>query len=433
MKLVALILSCLLTGGEFDHPQEASGREATVSGTKSAIRLKPQYDLEHGALRGRCTISVKRDDGPHCTHLRAMRGEKLTVDIRFQTTAGGYFYNPFSCRLIPSPGHLTIFDSEGRYLDVLSAWCNVISARSPNEGDWCFISNGHVGTGCRVVAGRLPCADFRGKSNDLSPGKYYIQMIYRERFVLPKGSRPALVEKASGELFRSNIIELEVVEGKEKAKEAHKDVVDRSCSCGPEDSVDPDRLRVEMRGQYDLKKGPLRGRCTLLFRRDQFGGYNLTMVPRGTKLDIDIRFQPTADGDFYNPFFNDQIPLPGHLTIFRSDGEYLGLLTEWCKPSPSREPQESDWHRLSDGYVGTTRSIIAGHIPCGHFLGKPYDLPPGQYIIQMIFRDRFVLPRTSDPAEVRAASGELFRSDYLELIIVEDEEEKDDPDQASAK
>ena len=422
MRLASVILLFLLTGSEANKPQERS-RKTAVSTGNSSIKLKPQYDLEHRSLPGRCTISVRQSDGTRRTRLKALRGERLIVDVRFQTTASGYFYNLFFDSWIPFPGHLTIFDSDGRYLYALPAWCHLSSSRSPVKDDWHFISNGYVGTFRQIVAGRLPCGDSGGESNDLPPGKYYIQMIYRERFVLPKGSHPASVQKAFDELFRSNVIELEVLEGQEKVKRADEDSVDRSCSCGPEDFAAPDRLRVEKKRQYDLEKGPLRGRCTLLFRHNKFRGYNLVTAPRGQKLDIDIRFEPTADGDFYNPLFNDQIPLPGHLTIFhRERGEYLGILTDWCNLRPSREPRESDWHRLSDGYVGTTRSIVAGHIPCGHFLGQPHDLPPGRYLIQMVFRDRFVLPRTSDPAKVREASAELFRSNSIELVLVEDRE-----------
>jgi hypothetical protein len=135
-----------------------------------------QQDLNTGAYRGYCLISVKKS--------QIEIGKEFSVDICFTNIGGGDdFYNPFFDRLIPLSAMLAIYNSKMEYIGDL-LFRDGGSQKTVTSTDWQFIPSGcYVGTQLIFTAGYIPGTPNVVTSNLLPPGEYYLQMIYYKTFI----------------------------------------------------------------------------------------------------------------------------------------------------------------------------------------------------------------------------------------------------------
>jgi hypothetical protein len=213
----ALIAFALWAFGANQNPSALGGDQTNVTGGALGQTGKPtntvlgiegppfveKHDLDWSSYRGYATLTVEKPSVP--------LGSLLSVDIRFFNSSGGdYFYNPFYRRLIPLPAQLAIYDSTKRYLGDRLAFAGG-SRVSVGSKDWTYVpSLCYVGTTMRVPV------------HDLSPGVYYLQIIYFKSFAAlnPAASGGGTEESRlagflahfdHSELFRSNPVKIEVI------------------------------------------------------------------------------------------------------------------------------------------------------------------------------------------------------------------------------
>jgi hypothetical protein len=140
------------------------------------------------------------------------------LDIKF-TGSGVFLYNPFFNTLIPPSAGIVAFDENKQYRGNLLA-SSFGSSRRPGPADWITLSNlCYLG---RIMSLPLPVGSDPKKG--LTPGKYYLQVIYHRRFISspPVDERVGRITPESlknwydkfpeTDLFRSNIVEIEIVE-----------------------------------------------------------------------------------------------------------------------------------------------------------------------------------------------------------------------------
>jgi hypothetical protein len=189
---------------------------ASVTTAGDAITIRSQRDLSAGAHKGQSTISLKTQ--------KVVTGEPFELEVRFWSGGGVYFYNPFFNSLIPPPARLAIFGADKVYIgDMLHR--DGGSRRLPAPPDWTIIpGNCYVGTTLKMQAGHVPGTQYAYRGNELPAGKYYLQMIYHGRFasappvtdagpdITPENLAKWKQLFTEGDLFRSNIVELELVE-----------------------------------------------------------------------------------------------------------------------------------------------------------------------------------------------------------------------------
>lgn len=175
-------------------------------GTPIAVPYRGEVPLREGEkYLGRAFIKPSKEV--------VKQGESFTVDLRF-TNHGPYqfFCNPFFDALIPRPAELAVYDAKKRYVTDLIALRGG-SMRMYVAGDWHPLPSGDsFGT---HLSARV----------DLSPGTYYLQVVYWKAFTapLPPGfygmnpSHPAsgtAIGKLIGqEIFRSNVVQIHVQPG----------------------------------------------------------------------------------------------------------------------------------------------------------------------------------------------------------------------------
>lgn len=202
-QLGTLRLGCLLIG-----LQLLLGVSNSRLVADDELSLGPQSDLAYGLLRGSATISVEKD--------AFARGEIIKLEVRFNASSPGTVFNPYFASLTVQPAELSLFDSNKRYLgNVLDRHYG--SFRGPGPNDWVNIgTGGFVGTKLEFPAGILPDGKLR---DGLSPGKYYIQMIFNQCFVSVPPTDPLtfarsgvgdwLAANRKRDIFRSNYLTLE--------------------------------------------------------------------------------------------------------------------------------------------------------------------------------------------------------------------------------
>jgi hypothetical protein len=419
-------------------PWAVSGEDrqttADVSGDDrfGVLELRAPYHLEHSALSGRATIAFRDVFSNALTDkLQAEQDEELRVLVRFEPNESGHFYNPNFHFWIPMPGYLAVFDAEKRYLGF---WPNISfdSLKRAQERSWYFVpKGGYAGTSIPVIAGRQPCLP-RSKRiagvDKLPPGKYYLQLIYFESFVLPVGDVRE-VYNVKPEVCRSNVLELDVSE-KRAAPAATVRVPAAADETGNARKKTQNEFRISKAGkfafwpQYVLKIGGEIGSSReILFQTGELEFARTITAAQGSPVTIDVQAPAVGGGEFYNPFFDDDILPPAHLVIYDAQKQYLGTIDPCCRETSRRDPVSGDWIRIG-GYAGTTRQVIAGRMPglrSDAFRGDPDAdyLPPGKYYLQLIYLQRYVTRPDSPLEAVRAATDELLRSNVLELELTE--------------
>lgn len=143
----------------------------------------------------------------------ALVGERIKVNVRFEASGLDMeIFNPFFNQLSVMPAELAVFDSNKQYLgDLLQR--NVGSFRGPTADEWINIrGGGSVG----VTFDTDTTLHFK----PLRPGKYYLQLIYKGIFlsqsparngiIAPEAFHRWMVEYDKPDLFRSNVVELEL-------------------------------------------------------------------------------------------------------------------------------------------------------------------------------------------------------------------------------
>ena len=110
------------------------------------------------------------------------------------------------------PASLAVFDDKKNYIGNLLEWKG--GSRSLNvPDDWINIPSGsYVGTTISERSGQLD-------SKRLLAGTYYLQMIYNKSFIAPQpNNRKQVLEFYKkfdeSELFRSNVLQIKLVETK---------------------------------------------------------------------------------------------------------------------------------------------------------------------------------------------------------------------------
>lgn len=181
-----------------------------------AVTLQAERDLNDGLYQGKATISVQ--------HVKIARGADVALDARYINHGVPYLFNPYFNRLTDQPAILAIFDSEKHYIGDLRRQVLGSYVR-PGIGDWVQIpAGGYAGVTLGFTAGMVPGTQFMGRGNELPAGKYYVQLIYRRSFATKAPTRgdSATIEPndldawfrhgAALDLFRSNILEIELVD-----------------------------------------------------------------------------------------------------------------------------------------------------------------------------------------------------------------------------
>jgi len=171
--------------------------------------------LNFGSFKGYATLSLKKT--------KVAIGKRFSVDIRFTNECGGsYFYNLFFNPLVPPPAKLAIYNSKKEYIGDLLGEMRSPSHRGVGLEDWTLLPYCYVGTHLMFKAGYVPETAYAYNSNLLSPGEYYLQMIYYESFISslhvmlrnPKKYKKTIFQKfykefrKKKELFSSNIVKV---------------------------------------------------------------------------------------------------------------------------------------------------------------------------------------------------------------------------------
>lgn len=148
-------------------------------------------------------------------------GEKFDLELRFANQSSEWtFFNPFFERELPVPAALAVYDAEKKYVGNYFAF-HRRRQRDAEERHWVLIPRGgFVGTTFELLAGRLPGTNTATPS--LLPGKYYLQAIFFNGFIGKDSARRTFVRPEDGnqiaehfdthELFRSNVIEIELTD-----------------------------------------------------------------------------------------------------------------------------------------------------------------------------------------------------------------------------
>lgn len=134
-------------------------------------------------------------------------------------------------------------------------------------------------------------------------------------------------------------------------------------------------------------------------------------VQIGKRFSIDLRFTNEGRGGrIFNPFFRGKIPRPATIAVFDASKQYVGSYLSAPLYSYTGTRQE-DWVYVSGkGYVGTTLSLLAGHLPGATSTDV---LPPGRYFLQAIYNKGFVNFRNS--VELSKIPPEQFGETLIEL------------------
>lgn len=176
------------------------------------FRLAPRRDLRAPGARGRATIST--------TKTELVVGELFDVEVEFEYQAGyDAVFNPFFDTLTEQPAQIAVFDKSGRLLGGLLH--RGVSFRSPYYGDWVTMrANSKISNKFRFEALRFSALPPEHEPALMS-GKYFVQAVFHSRFIsppLPCGAnnegeavRAWYKLYTDPDLFRSNILELEVV------------------------------------------------------------------------------------------------------------------------------------------------------------------------------------------------------------------------------
>jgi len=146
------------------------------------------------------------------TRLRQVRrgadpsGETFTVDIRLYNDTGeehsyyNLYWNPF----IPMPARLALYDSQKHYVcDLLERMGGSRTTVTPRF--WADIpASGYAGM---LLSASLPYPTYI----TLTPGQYYLQMIYLPRVVQSPSAPEPIFDSDHTELFRSNVVPITVL------------------------------------------------------------------------------------------------------------------------------------------------------------------------------------------------------------------------------
>jgi hypothetical protein len=178
---------------------------------KRNVPFKEAYSLEHSVgPEGSAILTLAN------TKLKV--GEKFMVDIRFEDGGvGGSVFNPFFNPLLPAPAALVMYNAKkefvGNYLAPTSG-----SRSTPGSADYPFLPGNDCYVGVKLTFWAGHGTGFEGKS--MPPGKYYLQVVFYRAFVtFNPTTRPAKTLGDirhfydgfdRGELFRSNIVEIEL-------------------------------------------------------------------------------------------------------------------------------------------------------------------------------------------------------------------------------
>ena len=197
MNLMTIHIAVLLTAS-FAAPQD---RPSNV------LELKPQYDLDGYGIRGRATLSADKE--------RYLDGEAIRFEIRFATKTGGRFHNIQLSAALRRSARLAVFDNCGKYIgDALDYRIGKARAFRPHWTN--LVGSTYIGHFQYFEPGAHRPA-FNGKSIPrLQPGNYKLQLIYLKSFVVfptDKSNQNAFNE----ELFRSNILDIEIKKTKRDA------------------------------------------------------------------------------------------------------------------------------------------------------------------------------------------------------------------------
>lgn len=146
------------------------------------------------------------------------KNQLMFIDVRFANGGdwGNDFFNVFlGNQGAAMPASLAVFDAKHRYVGNALFWMGG-SRHSNTADDWTRIpTDSYVGTQIRVDLGLV---EFKSTVS----GVYYLQMIYNKSFVTPRPLneeqiRAFRTKRDLSELFRSNIVKIEIVNKKPTA------------------------------------------------------------------------------------------------------------------------------------------------------------------------------------------------------------------------
>lgn len=131
---------------------------------------------------------------------------------------------------------------------------------------------------------------------------------------------------------------------------------------------------------------------------------------------LDICFVNKSGGDyFFNPFFNQLLPLPAQVALFDQNGNYIKDMVDRIHGS-HRVIDQNSWTWIpDDSYVGAPLRVTFANIP------------DGKYSLQVIYYRRFVSRyQTAQSLSEHAwesndnpdfSTSELFRSNVISVIV----------------
>ena len=187
-----------------------------------AYPFKEQYDLfKHGGDRAKARLALLTP--------RVPIGERIDFEVLLVCEGRLHYLNPF---LVPLkqpmlPAALVIYDRDKNYIGNLWFWEGGSSVRG--NGPWISVpAGGLIGRKSSVMAGWVPGTRHSAVNRPLPPGTYYLQVIYLNAFIgwsnvtnsysLREAATADEFERLfdRGELFRSNVVELELLPKQEK-------------------------------------------------------------------------------------------------------------------------------------------------------------------------------------------------------------------------
>ena len=170
--------------------------------------------------------------------------------------------------------------------------------------------------------------------------------------------------------------------------------------------------------RHDLDSDDIHGSVTLSVENPA--------IKAGEVLSMRVRFENTGKPwDFYNPFFNSRIPLPGQIALYDSDHNYVCEIIPWVSSSVIGMSWD-DWTFLPGG--GCSLEFPMRLKPT-HYKAP---LQPGDYYLQFIYYKAFIALappwRETDPDveakrqrlkqfETHFDRSELFRSNPVKITI----------------
>jgi hypothetical protein len=151
-------------------------------------------------------------------------------------------------------------------------------------------------------------------------------------------------------------------------------------------------------------------------------------IRAGEALSMRVRFVNTGKAwDFYNPFFVSRIPLPGQITLYDSNHNYICEIAPWTSSSVIG----MSWDNWT--YLPGRDCVIEFPMQLKPaFFRKP--LQPGDYYLQIIYYKAFIAldppwSETNPDVEAKQARlkefeahfdrSELFRSNPVKITITE--------------